>query len=237
MASQRVSYTLDGKVAVIRMDDGKANAISAEMMDELDTSLERAREEARAVVIAGREGRFSGGFDLSVMMASPDSARELVNTGAQFLMSLYLHPQPVIAACTGHALAAGALLLLASDVRIGAEGTFKIGLNEVAIGMRLPIFAIELARDRLARKHFVAATALGRVYNPIEAVDAGFLDRTVPADHCVPQAIATARKLADLPTGALAETKRLTRQPLVELVVETLEEDLQTVAPPRAAES
>ena len=237
MASQRVSYTLDGKVAVLRMDDGKANAVSAELMDELDTLLERAREEARAVVLAGREGRFSGGFDLTVMMASPDSARDLVNTGAQFLMSLYLHPQPVVAACTGHALAAGALLLLASDVRIGSQGTFKIGLNEVAIGMRLPIFAIELARDRLSRKHFVEASALGRVYNPTEAVDAGFLDRAVPADKCIQEAVAAARKLADLPTGALAETKRLTRQPLVELVVDTLEDDLQTVAPPRAAES
>ena len=237
MASQRVSYSLDGKVAVLRMDDGKANAVSAELMDELDTLLERAREEARAVVLAGREGRFSGGFDLTVMMASPESARDLVHTGAQFLMSLYLHPQPVVAACTGHALAAGALLLLASDVRIGSEGTFKIGLNEVAIGMRLPIFAIELARDRLSRRHFVAASALGRVYNPTEAVDVGYLDRTVPADRCVQEAIAAARKLADLPTGALAETKRLTRQPLVELVVDTLEDDLATVAPPRAAEN
>ena len=237
MASQRVSYSIDGKVAILKMDDGKANAISAQLIDELDASLERARTEARAVVIAGRDGRFSGGFDLTVMMASPESARELVNTGAQFLMSLYLHPQPVVAACSGHALAAGALLLLASDVRIGAEGAFKIGLNEVQIGMRLPVFAIELARDRLARKHFVAASTLGRVYSPTEAVDVGFLDRVVPAERCLSEAIAAARKLADLPTGALAETKRLTRQPLVELVIDTLEEDLETVAPPRAAES
>jgi len=236
MASQRVSYSIDGKVAILKMDDGKANAISAEMIDELDSLLERARTEARAVVLAGRDGRFSGGFDLTVMMASPESARELVNTGAQFLMSLYLHPQPVVAACGGHALAAGALLLLASDVRIGAEGAFKIGLNEVQIGMRLPIFAIELARDRLARKHFVAASALGRVYSPTEAVDVGFLDRVVPADRCLAEAIAAARKLAELPTGAVAETKRLTRQPLIELVIDTLEEDLETVAPPRAAD-
>ena len=237
MASQRVSYTLDGKVAVLRMDDGKANAISAELIDELDTLLERARSEARAVVLAGRDGRFSGGFDLTVMMESPDSARELVNTGAQFLMSLYLHPQPVVAACSGHALAAGALVLLASDVRIGADGAFKIGLNEVSIGMRLPIFAIELARERLSRRHFVQASTLGRVYSPTEAVDVGYLDRVVPADRCLQEAVAAARKLADLPTGAVAETKRLTRQPLVELVIDTLDEDLETVGPPGAAEN
>ena len=233
MADQNVSYTLDGKVAVLRIDDGKANAVSAELMEELDAALERAETEARAVVLIGRPGRFSAGFDLTVMMASPDSARDLVRTGAQFLMNLYLHPQPVVVACTGHALAAGALMLLAADVRIAAEGAFKIGLNEVAIGMRLPVFAIELARERLSRRHFVSATTLGRVYAPAEALDVGFVDRVVAAELCIDEALATARKLAELPSGALAETKRLSRQFTVEYIVDTLDEDLATVGPPK----
>jgi enoyl-CoA hydratase len=233
MADQKVSYTLDGKVAVLRIDDGKANAVSAELMEELDAALERAETEARAVLLIGRPGRFSAGFDLTVMMASPESARDLVKTGAQFLMNLYLHPQPVVVACTGHALAAGALMLLAADVRIAAEGAFKIGLNEVAIGMRLPVFAIELARERLSRRHFVSATTLGRVYAPSDALDVGFVDRIVPAESCVDEALAAARKLAELPTGALAETKRLSRQPMVEFVIDTLDEDLASVGPPK----
>lgn len=237
MSERRVSYELNGKVAVLRMDDGKANAVSAELIDELDAALERAEREARAVVIAGRPGRFSAGFDLTVMMASPESARGLVKLGAEFLMNLYLHPQPVVAACTGHALAAGALMLLASDLRIGAEGPFKVGLNEVAIGMRLPVFAIELARDRLSKRHFIAATALGRVYEPKEATDVGFLDRVVAADRCFDESLSTAKKLADLSSGALAETKRLTRQPLVEMLIETLDEDLSTVGSPGQTEN
>lgn len=235
MADQKVSYTLDGKVAVLRIDDGKANAVSAELMEELDAALERAEKEARAVLLTGRPGRFSAGFDLTVMMAGPDSARDLVKIGAQFLMNLYLHPQPVVVACTGHALAAGALMLLSSDVRIAAEGAFKIGLNEVAIGMRLPVFAIELARERLSRRHFVSATTLGRVYTPAEAVDVGFVDRVVAADRCVEESLAAARKLAELPSGALAETKRLSRQPMVEFVIDTLDQDLATVGPPKPA--
>jgi enoyl-CoA hydratase len=237
MADRKVSYVLDGNVAVLRIDDGKANAVSAELMEELDAGLERAEKEARAVLMTGRPGRFSAGFDLTVMMASADSARDLVKHGAEFLMNLYLHPQPVVVACTGHALAAGALMLLTADVRIGAEGAFKIGLNEVAIGMRLPVFAIELARERLSRRHFVSATTLGRVYTPAEAADVGFLDRVVAADRCVDEALATARKLAELPSGALSETKRLSRQSMVEFVIDTLDEDLATIGPPRPAAS
>jgi enoyl-CoA hydratase len=237
MAGNRVSYELNGKVAVLRMDDGKANAVSAELIDELDAALERAESEARAVVIAGRQGRFSAGFDLTVMMAGADSARGLVKLGGEFLMNLYLHPQPVVAACTGHALAAGALMLLAADVRIGAEGPFKVGLNEVAIGMRLPVFAIELARDRISKRHFTIATSMGRVYAPSDAVDVGFLDQIVPAERCFEEALATARKLGELSTGAHAETKRLTRQPLVEMVIETLDEDLATMTAPKAPDN
>jgi enoyl-CoA hydratase len=233
MADQRVGYTLDGKVAVLHLDDGKANAVSAALMEELDAALDRAEKDARAVLMTGRSGRFSAGFDLTVMMSSADSARDLVKTGAQFLMNLYLHPQPVVVACTGHALAAGALMLLAADVRIAAEGAFKIGLNEVAIGMRLPVFAIELARERLSRRHFAAATTLGRVYTPAEAIDVGFIDRVVAAERCVEESLATARKLAELPSGSLAETKRLSRVSLVEFVIDTLDDDLATVGPPK----
>ena len=112
-------------------------------------ALDRAESDARSVVITGRQGKFSAGFDLATMTESTESMRELVTAGAQMLMRLYGFGLPTVAACNGHALAAGALVLLSCDRRIGAEGPAKIGLNEVAIGMALPIFAVELARDRL----------------------------------------------------------------------------------------
>ena len=147
-------------------------------------------------------------------------------------LRLYQFPLPVVAACTGHALAAGALLLLASDARIGARGDFKIGLNEVAIGLRLPIFAIELARDRLSKRHFMAATIEGRVYRPEPACDAGYLDRLVEPEAVLETALNEARQRAELPTGALAGTKLLVREKTARYIEETLAEDMNEVAPP-----
>jgi len=235
MTSSRVHYEKTGAVALLRLDDGKANAVSHELIEEFCAALDKAEAEASAVVIAGRPARFSAGFDLAKMTASPESARALVTEGCEMLVRLYMHPQPVVVACTGHALAAGALILLAADRRIGAAGDFKIGLNEVAIGLRLPIFAVELVRERLSKRHFTAATILGRVYAPADAVDVGYLDAVVEPDRVVESAVAEAEPLAALPRGALAQTKALARSALVEHVRATLADDMSRVAPPTQA--
>ncbi|RYE86223.1 MAG: crotonase/enoyl-CoA hydratase family protein, partial [Myxococcales bacterium] len=149
MTSSPVNYTMEGTVAVITMDDGKANALSYTMMDEVEAAMARAEREASAVVLAGRPGRFSGGFDLREMMAGIDQAKRIVTRGGEFLLGLYALPIPLVVACTGHALAGGVLTVLTGDVRIGVHGPFKLGLNEVQIGLPMPILAMELARDRL----------------------------------------------------------------------------------------
>jgi len=235
MTSTRVHYENAGAVAVLRLDDGKANAVSHELIEEVSAALDRAAAEASGVLIAGRPGRSSAGFDLAKMTASAESARALVTAGCEMLVRLYMHPQPVVVACTGHALAAGALMLLAADRRIGAAGEFKIGLNEVAIGLRLPIFAVELARERLSKRHFTSATVLGRVYAPSDAVDVGYLDAVVEPECLMEAALAEAQALAALPTGALAQTKALARGALAEHVHATLAEDMSRVAPPTQA--
>jgi len=230
--SEQVHYRRDDKVAIIHLDDGKANAYTPDVLDAVSEALDRAAREARAVLIQGRPGRFSAGFDLARMTASAESAQSLVTQGAELLLKVYMHPQPVVAACTGHALAAGALMLLVADTRIGAAGQFKIGLNEVAIGLRLPIFAVELARDRLSKRHFVASTIQGRSYTPEEARDVGFLDQVVDAGAVEETALAAARALADLPTGALSATKELARRYMVDGVRRGLADDMARLAPP-----
>lgn len=235
MADRKVDLKLDGKVAVISIDDGKANALSPQVLTELDGALDRAQGEAGAVLLLGRPGKLSAGFDLSIMTAGADSARALVTQGAELLLRLYLHPQPVVVACTGHALAAGALLTLVADTRIGVRGEFKIGLNEVAIGMRLPIFAVELARERLSKRHLTAAALQARIYSPDDAVDAGYLDRVVEADVLLGEALDCVKQLAELSRGAYAWTKKLVREPMVNRVRATLEEDMVHIAPPTNA--
>src|SRR4051812_39714709 len=173
-----VSFERDGAVAVISVDDGKANAYSPDVLSAIAESFDKAEADgASAVLVQGRPGRFSAGFDLSIMTSGVEPMRALVTQGAEVLLRVFTFPVPVVAACTGHALAAGALMLLVSDVRIGAEGDFKIGLNEVAIGMGLPIFGVEFARYRMPPSAFDSAL-LGEVFGPDDAVRAGYLDRT-----------------------------------------------------------
>ena len=213
-----LTSTVEEGVAVLRFDDGKANVLSHAAIDAFEAALDRAGVEARAVCIVGREGKLCAGFDLSVMTGEPDAARQLVSRGAELLMRLYLHPQPVVVAVTGHALAAGALLALACDVRIGADVPAKIGLNETSIGMPLPQFAVELARDRLTPTAYVRATLAAEIYDPAGAVEAGYLDRVVPVDEVVDAAIAEANRLSAYHAGAYARTKEVLRRATVDRV-------------------
>jgi len=232
MASDKVRYALDDRVAVISLDDGKANALSHEVIDALRECLDRAEQEAGAVLLVGRERRLSGGFDLGVMTSGPEGARQLVTAGAELMLRLYTFPRPVIVACTGHALAAGAILLLAADFRIGAEGDFKIGLNEVAIQLTLPIFAMELARARLSKRHFTMAATQARIYDPATATDAGYLDATATPERLFDTALEHARRLAALPDPAFRNTKQHERRAVVRLIRDTLEADMASITNP-----
>jgi enoyl-CoA hydratase len=214
-------------VTTILLDDGKANALSHASLDLIDAALDQAQAAAGAVVIAGRPGRFCAGFDLSVMQSGPDAARGLLRRGADLALLLYEYPCPVVLGCTGHALAMGAILLLAADVRVGAAGDFKIGMNEVAIGMPVPVFATELARDRLTPRHFSAAVGLAEIYAPEEAVAAGYLDELAPADEVVGAAQAAGRLLAERvnPT-AFRATRINARTATIEHIRATLDVDI-----------
>ncbi len=230
-----VTYHVQDSVAVVSFDDGKANVFSHEVLDALSAALDRAEAdpEAGAVLLVGRPGRFSAGFDLTTMTAGPDSMRSLVAAGGRFVAKLLLEPLPVVAACTGHALAAGALVLLAADQRIGAAGDWKIGLNEVAIGMALPIWAVELARYRMPPSEF-DRIVLGQIGGPEEAKTAGFLDRVVPAEELLTEATAAAALLAELSGPAVSGTKSRARAAVASRMLAGMEEDLAGISAPRA---
>jgi enoyl-CoA hydratase len=227
-----VTYRADGPVAVIGLDDGKANALSPDVVAALSAAVARARDEVGAVVLHGRPGRLSAGFDLSVMTSGPEPMRALVGAGAELLLDLFTCPIPVVIAGTGHALAAGALLLLVADTRVGADIDAKIGLNEVAIGLTLPIFGVEFARYRLAPAHFEAAAVHARIYDPSGAVEAGYLDRLAPEDRVIDEARAEAARLADLPSDAFRHTKKRARSAVADLIRESLARDMAGFQPP-----
>ena len=210
---------IQNDIALIRMDDGKANAINFEMVAALNEALDKAEAGANAIVLAGREGRFSGGFDLKAFASlGPDGVYKLLDAGAELLLRLYGGPLPVVAACTGHAIAMGVFILNACDTRVGTSGEYKIGANEAITGMQLPVFAMELSRDRLTPAHLTRATIQGFIYNPEGAVEAGYLDMLAEADKVEVTALGVAGQLAQLPGKAYAWNKKSIRKPTLDRI-------------------
>jgi enoyl-CoA hydratase len=227
-----VTYELVDNVAAITFDDGKANVFGHDALLALGEALDRANDDgAGAVMIAGRPGRFSAGFDLATMTSSTEAMRALVCAGGRFISRLLVEPVPVVAGCTGHALAAGALVLLACDHRVGAEGDWKIGLNEVAIGMPLPNWAVELARYRMPPSQF-DRVVLGEVGGPDQARASGFLDVVVEPDRLLDEAMGAATRFAKLRHGAVDGTKRRARGDVARRMLAGMDEDMASLSGP-----
>ena len=201
-----VAYELRDGIAVISIDDGKANALSFDVIAAVNDGLDRADTDAAgAVLLVGRTGMFSGGFDLAVMRGGDAKAMgQLVTDGAELVLRLYRSGRPIVAACTGHAVAAGAFVLMGAHHRVGAEGAFRLCLIETQIGMVLPDWAVELTNERLIGPHAQQAAIESRVYDPAAGVEAGFLDRVVPEADVIDVAMAEAARLAALPAAAYA---------------------------------
>jgi len=214
------------------MDDGKANALGYDMMDALDAALDRAEKEATAVVLTGRAGRFCAGFDLKLMMAGFEQAQALVTRGGALLLRLYALPLPLVIACSGHALAGGALVVLTGDLRLVAQGAYRIGLNEVQIGMPLPILAMELARDRLSKRHHTAATLFATLASPDQGVEIGWVDEVVDEDKLVDRALEEGKRLGGLARNAYAKTKLALRERTIQYIRDTMQEDMKRLTPP-----
>lgn len=209
MSSAAVTTEQRDGVLICHIDDGRANALSAEIIAAISDVVAVAErdESVNALVLHGRPGKFSAGFDLSVMTGDDLAATiSLVADGGALVRTLYGSSIPVVAACTGHALAAGALVLLGCDVRVGADVDCKIGLNEVAIGMVLPDWAFTIAVDRLSRRHLQRAVATARITSASGAVDAGYLDEVVPVDSVLDVAVERAAEFAALNLLAYAAT-------------------------------
>ena len=219
--SHPIEYQMVDDVAVIGMDDGKVNALGSTTLPALMDALSRAEDEARALVEArqaAEAGRFSAGFNLKELTASVDSAKALLGAGGDFFLKLFTLRLPTVVACTGHALAGGAIVLMCADRRIGVAGDFKIGLNEVALGMPVPSLATELVRERLVASAWIEATAHARIYSPIEAEQVGYLDEVVAPDALMDRALEAASALARLNPAAYAATKRNLHRGVVERI-------------------
>jgi len=192
-----VSYRRDESTAVITMDDGKVNALGPAMLAEIDSALDRAQgDEAGAVVIAGNERVFSGGFDLKVFRSGDVQASiEMLKAGFELSHRLLSFPVPVVAACTGHAIAMGSFLTCSTDHRIAAPG-YNFQANEVAIGMVLPYPALEVLKLRLTRSAYQQAVGLAKTFLGETALAGGWIDEVAMPDRVLPRALEAAQDFA-----------------------------------------
>ncbi|MET7337566.1 crotonase/enoyl-CoA hydratase family protein [Nonomuraea sp. NPDC005650] len=225
-----VGYRLKDSVATITMDDGKVNAISIQLLTELGAALDRAAADSAVVLLEGREGVFSAGFDLRVLAAGGDGALAMVRGGFELAARLLSFPTPVVAACTGHAVAMGAFLLLSADYRVGAAGPYRLVANEVAMGITMPYAAIEIVRQRLTPACFTRAVLLAETFSPDDAVAAGFLDRVVEPARVSEAARETAEALTALDLKAHAASKARARRQTLEAIRSGIAKELGTGA-------
>ncbi|BDM24202.1 MULTISPECIES: crotonase/enoyl-CoA hydratase family protein [Pseudomonas] len=220
--SELITYHAEDGIATLTLNNGKVNAISPDVIAAFNAALDRATQERAVVIITGQPGILSGGYDLKVMTSGPKEAVALVTAGSTLARRLLSHPFPVIVACPGHAVAKGAFLLLSADYRIGVEGPYKIGLNEVQIGMTMHHAGIELARDRLRRSAFHRSVINAEMFEPKDALDAGFLDKVVPAEQLLEIAKGVAGELKKLNMLAHKNTKLKVRKGLLDALDEAI---------------
>lgn len=222
----RVSYSVNDGIVNIVMDDGKANALSAAMITDLNSAFDKAEKEGAVVILTGREGMFCGGFDLGEMGSGPQDALELVSEGSKLAHRILSFPRPVILLATGHTIAMGAFLALACDYRMIADGAYKVGLNETLIGMTMHNFGIELARYRLAKNYFNRCVINGEIFSPTGALHAGFFDRIVPANQMEMAGPMVADMFRQLNNDAFRNTKLRARRDTFKIFDQAIKDDL-----------
>ncbi|HMD93365.1 MAG TPA: crotonase/enoyl-CoA hydratase family protein [Trebonia sp.] len=220
-----VSYRSEDGVATLRMDDGKVNVMSSAMLGDINAALDRAEAEKAVVLLTGREGVFSAGFDLRVLREGGSPAVSMVRSGFELAERVLSFPLPVVMACGGHAVAMGLFLLLSGDYRIGADGPYKLTANEVAIGLTMPYAAIEILRQRLAPAYFNRAVTLAEPFAPADAAAGGLVDRVVPQGQLDKVALEAAMALRTLDLDAHAASKLRARGQAVAALRAAIESD------------
>ncbi|MBV1909059.1 MAG: crotonase/enoyl-CoA hydratase family protein [Kangiellaceae bacterium] len=225
-----VDLEFEQSIATITLQNGKANAISPQVIVELNQALDQAEKQQAVVILTGQDGIFSAGFDLKVMRAGTDSALALITEGSKLSRRLLSFPYPVIIACSGHAVAKGAFLLLSADYRIGCSGDFKTALNEVAIGMTMHFVGVELARGRLSSNYLSRVILNAEPLGPQAAVAAGFFDELVSTSELMKAAREKALELQKLDMTAHSNTKLRVRKPLLDALDSAIEVDLKSIA-------
>lgn len=199
MTDQIATLTTDGDVSIITLNDGKANVFSPEMSKAVSSLLDQVPEDKGSLMITGRPGIFSAGFDLKIISSGDsDAVASMVKAGFTLLARIYNFPRPVIAACSGHGVALGAFLLCCADYRIGAKGQFIVQANETRNNMSIPTPILEISKSRISKTHWYRAILNAEAYPVENAIEPGYLDEVTDAENLMNRAMEVANDLATL---------------------------------------
>ena len=210
MTEKLATLTNKDNISIITLDDGKANVFCLPMIEDINKCLDKVPSDKGALIITGREGIFSGGFDLKIISSGDMKAiHNMTSSGFRLLSRILSFPRPVIAACTGHAIALGTFLLCCCDFRIGAKGDFMVGANEMRTNMVIPVPILELIRFRVSQRHKYRAILGAEMYSIEKAVDAGLMDQSVEQEKLMETAFLKAEDLASMGHPSYSLTKEL----------------------------
>ena len=210
MSDKLATLKKEENISVITLDDGKANVFSTKMSTDINECLDEVSKEDGCIVLTGREGMFSAGFDLKTLQGGDmDQIQEMTTTGFKLLSRIFSFPRPVIAACSGHGIALGTFLLCCCDYRIGIKGDFMLGANEMRTNMVIPPPILELIKFRVAQSHKYIAVLGAEMYTFENAKEAGLIDEVVDSNILMETAFNKAKDLATMGHPSYSMTKEL----------------------------
>jgi len=206
-------------ILTLRLAHGKASALDVELLDGLLGELDGAGDDVRAVILTGTESIFSAGVDLlRLTQGGADYVQRLLPLLSQFVRTLFAFPRPVVAAANGHAIAGGCIMVLAADARLMADGTGRIGVPELLVGVPFPAAALEVLRFVVPRDKVQSLIYTGRTLSPRDALAAGLVDEVVAPTDLVARAQEVARQLAQIPSQVYRLTKQFLRAEVLERI-------------------
>ena len=210
MEKKSATLIIENDISIITLDDGKANVFSPKMIQDVNDCLDQVPTQNGALIITGRDGMFSAGFDLKIISAGEMSAiTEMTTNGFKLLSRIFSFPRPVLGACSGHGIALGTFLLCCCDYRIGVKGEFMIGANEMRTNMVIPTPILELIKFRVSNGHKYRAILGAEMYSIENGISAGLIDEVVDAENLMETAMLKAKDLATMGHPSYTLTKEL----------------------------
>ena len=224
MTDSIATLSKENDISIIKLDDGKANAFSYDMLSQVNDLLKQVTRDSGALVITGREGLFSGGFDLKTLATGDmEKITKMVQLGYRLLLELFSFDRPIVAAVSGHSIALGLFVTCSADYRIAIDGKYVCQANEVRNNMDIPTQIMEIIRARVNKKYFYSAVYHSDAYSVQDSIEVGYIDEIVSKDQFMKRVMEKAKELATLPHPFYANTKKTAQDDVRQKIADAID--------------